>query len=217
LPIVLPVLLIAARTVLQAWDLGLPEGVRQAALALGNENLALALAAAVALGTLVWQQRTALRAVTSKVEEALAGGGGIILITAAGGALGSMLQQTGVGGLIHSLPGRSPLVILTLAFLITTVVRTAQGSATVAMITAVGILSGLATSEQLGCHPVYLALAIACGSKPIMWMNDSGFWVMSKMSGLTEAETLRTITPMMALMGLTGLAITLLAAWLIPL
>jgi GntP family gluconate:H+ symporter len=217
LPILLPVLLIAGRTVLQAWNPGLPEGVYQIALGLGHENLALGLAAAVALGSLVWQQRMALRAVSAKVEEALAGGGGIILITAAGGALGSMLQQTGVGSLIQAFPGRSPLVVLTLAFLVTTAIRTAQGSATVAMITAVGLLSGLAASGQLGCHPVYLALAIACGSKPIMWMNDSGFWVMSKLSGLTEAETLRTITPLMALMGVTGLAVTLLAAWLIPL
>jgi GntP family gluconate:H+ symporter len=107
-------------------------------------------------------------------------------------------------------------VILTMAFFVTTAIRTAQGSATVAMITAVGILSGFASQGQLGCHPVYLALAIGCGSKPIAWMNDSGFWVICKMSGMTEGEGLRFVTPMSILMGLVGLGATLLAATLLP-
>ena len=127
-----------------------------------------------------------------------------------------MLQQTGVASLIRDLPHYSPLVILTLAFLVTTAIRTAQGSATVAMITAVGILAGFAADGQLGCHPVYLALAIGCGSKPIAWMNDSGFWVICKMSGMTEAEGLRFVTPMSILMGITGLLATLIGATILP-
>ena len=106
--------------------------------------------------------------------------------------------------------------IITLAFLITTAIRTAQGSATVAMMTAVGILSGLAQSGSLGFHPVYLGLAIGCGSKPIAWMNDSGFWVITRMSGMTEAEGLKFITPMTALMGLVGLGVTILGATIFP-
>ena len=104
-----------------------------------------------------------------------------------------------------------------LAFLITTAVRTAQGSSTVAMMTATGILAGVVQSGSLACHPVYLALAIGCGSKPVAWMNDSGFWVIGQMSGMTESETLRYVTPMTALMGVVGLAGTLLAASLWPL
>ena len=87
-------------------------------------------------------------------------------------------------------------------------------STTVAMITAVGVLSGLA--ENLSFHPVYLALAIGCGSKPILWMNDSGFWVMSRMSGMTEAETLKYITPITSLMGVVGLVITMIGVVLFP-
>jgi gluconate:H+ symporter, GntP family len=64
---------------------------------------------------------------------------------------------------------------------------------------------------------MYLALAIGCGSKPIWWMNDSGFWVVTQMSGLTEREGLRYLTPMSILMGLTGLLATMLGAAVLPL
>jgi len=105
-------------------------------------------------------------------------------------------------------------MIIIFAFLITAAIRTAQGSATVAMITAVGILSGLA--PDLPFHPVYLAVAIGCGSKPIGWMNDSGFWVITKMSGMTETEGLKYVTPMTSCMGLVGLVVTLAAVTLVP-
>ena len=61
------------------------------------------------------------------------------------------------------------------------------------------------SAAQLGFHPVYLALAIACGSKPLPWMNDSGFWVIGKMSGMTERETLTTMTVMLSITGVVGL------------
>ena len=103
-------------------------------------------------------------------------------------------------------------MVVLLAFGITAAIRTAQGSATVAMITAVGILGGM----ELSFHPVYLALAIGCGSKPIAWMNDSGFWVITKMSGMTEAEGLKYVTPMTSLMGVVGLLVTMLGVTLFP-
>ncbi len=217
LPIMLPVVLIAGYTVLKAQDTPLSAGAMNIAATLGNKNIALAIAAAIAMATLVWQKRTDLKTLAGSVQAALASGGVIILITAAGGAFGGIVQQTGIAGLMKHLPAGSPLVVIVLAFLITMAVRTAQGSATVAMITAVGILSGLAESGQLGCHPVFLALAIGCGSKPIAWMNDSGFWVICKMSGMTETEGLRYVTTTTALMGLAGLLATMAGALLVPL
>jgi gluconate:H+ symporter, GntP family len=219
LPIVLPVVLIGGNTLLRSGEAAdrLPAEFLRIAGELGDKNIALVIAAAVALGMLAWQKRTSLKELAASVQAALAGGGVIILITAGGGAFGTVLQQTGVAGLIRDLPQASPLLVVALAFLITTAIRTAQGSATVAMITAVGVLGGLATTgDGLGFHPVYLALAIGCGSKPIAWMNDSGFWVICKMSGMTEAETLKYVTPMTALMGLVGLAVTLVGVTLWP-
>jgi GntP family gluconate:H+ symporter len=151
------------------------------------------------------------------MQGAVASAGTIILITAAGGAFGGALKQTGVAELIGRPDADSATIYLLLGFFITAAIRTAQGSATVAMITAVGILGPLAASGELGCHPVYLAVAIGCGSKPVAWMNDSGFWVICKMSGMTEAEGLKSVTPLSIIMGLAGLAATLLGAWLFPL
>ena len=221
LPIVLPVVLIAGNTVLAMTEQGVSShaGLRDLVWlmsVLGNKNIALILSAAVALATLVWQTRASRQELATAVQSALASGGIIILITSAGGAFGGVLQQTGIGARIEQLAQHYQIAVLPLAFLVTALVRTAQGSATVAMITAVGILAGMADAVQLGFHPVYIALAIGCGSKPITWMNDSGFWVICKMSGMTEAETLKSVTPMTTIMGLIGLLVTMLCATFLP-
>jgi GntP family gluconate:H+ symporter len=226
LPILLPVLLIAGETALDTCldnvgREGISPGLRLAERWIGfvgNKNVALVIAAAVALGTLAWQKRAGRDQLAKSVQSALASGGVIVLITAAGGAFGRAMGQCGVAGQIASLSeGLDPLWVLPVAFLITTSIRTVQGSATVSMITAAGLLHPFATGSLLDFHPVYLAMAIGCGSKPFSWMNDSGFWVICRMSGMTEAEGLRAVTPMTAIMGFTGLAATMLAAWLVPL
>jgi GntP family gluconate:H+ symporter len=223
LPIVLPVVLIAGGTVLGVtlggldapapWQAGLFKVFR----GLGNSTVALTIAAVIALMTLAKQRSGGRDRVKSTVQSALKSGGVIILITAAGGALGAVLQQTGIGPRIEELATAYNIAVLPLAFLVTALVRTAQGSATVSMITAVGILSGFSDPAVLGFHPVYLALAIGCGSKPIPWMNDSGFWVVGKMSGLTEGETLKTFSIELTLMGFAGIAVVMIAAKLLPL
>jgi GntP family gluconate:H+ symporter len=223
LPIVLPVVLIAGGTVLGAtlggideparWQLGLVTVFR----GLGNSTVALTLAAVVALATLARQHGVDRDRLKSTIQGALMGGGVIILITAAGGALGAVLQQTGIGLRIEELATAHRIAVLPLAFVVTAMVRTAQGSATVSMITAVGILSGFAEPGVLGFHPVYLALAIGCGSKPIPWMNDSGFWVVGRMSGLTEVETLKTFSAELTVMGVAGMAVVMICAKLLPL
>jgi len=82
--------------------------------------------------------------------------------------------------------------------------------------TAVGMVSGVASAGNLPFHPVYLALAIGCGAKNFAWMNDAGFWVMARASGMTEGETIRTVSVMNIFMALAGLMVVLLGAWLIP-
>ncbi|QDU16427.1 Inner membrane permease YgbN [Gimesia maris] len=218
LPILLPVVLIAGSTLLKFKTINsqLSEQTQTLITTLGNKNIALGIATVIALWTLIRQKKSSMGALSESIQTSLYTGGVIILITAAGGAFGSVLQQTGVSFLIESLPQVSPLMLVTLAFLITTAIRTAQGSSTVAMITTVGILGGIAESTTLGFHPVYLALAIGCGSKPISWMNDSGFWVIGKMSGMTEGETLKFISPMTALMGIVGFIVVLLGVQFFP-
>ena len=128
-----------------------------------------------------------------------------------------MLRQAGieeaVGSLAHGVPG---LMLLPLAFVVTAAIRTLQGSATVAMITAAGVLQGFAQPETLPFHPVYMAMAIGAGSKPVSWMTDSAFWVITRMSGMTEGEGLRVISPMSIAMGFSALAFTMLFASIYP-
>lgn len=216
LPIVLPVVLIAGYSVIKALEIEMSPTVGTIAATLGDKNIALIISAVIAMLTLIRSRGLSRKELADAVGASLASGGIIILITSAGGAFGKTLQATGVATLIQDLSVTSPAMIITMAWLITAAIRTAQGSATVAMMTAVGILGGLAQSGTLPFHPVYLALAIGCGSKPIAWMNDSGFWVITRMSGMTEGEGLKYITPMTTLMGVVGLVVTIAGAILFP-
>ena len=226
-PILLPVLLLAGGTAIKvARDGGQLAGGWWDSIApvvqfCGDKNIALTIAAAVALLMLArvqWRSQGKI-VVPGVIGPALASGGVIILITGAGGAFGHVLRQAGVAEAIQSRmpPSEGGLTLLVLAFLITAAVRVAQGSATVAMITAVGIVSPLAADVPLPYSPLYLALAIGCGSKPLPWMNDSGFWVVGRMSGMTEAETLKTLSVTLTIMGVVGFLVTLAGAKWLPL
>lgn len=223
LPIGLPVLLIAGGTAWNMWIGGFSadavpawtESMSRFVKIGSDKNVALAIAAAMAMGLLRWAPAASDR--NQLIGKALASGGVIILITSAGGAFGTMLRYAGIAEAVAAMTGSLPgLMLLPLAFLVTASIRTLQGSATVAMITAAGVLQGFANPELLPYHPVYLATAIGAGSKPIMWMADSGFWVICKMSGMTESEGLRTLAPMSIAMGFSALFFTLLGAWLLP-
>ena len=224
LPAVFPLLTICVRSAVEAFhksgtpftDFTIINKAIDLVIFFGDKNIALLVGAIFALFVLASQKKTGKDKLTAFVQTALMSGGGIILITAAGGAFGGMLQQSGISIRIADLTKDYQMALIPLAFFITMVVRTAQGSATVALITASGILAGMAQNANLGFHPVYLCLAIGSGAKLIPWMNDAGFWIMCKTSNLTEQEALKTIAPMQSLMGLTGLILTMIAAWLFP-
>jgi GntP family gluconate:H+ symporter len=227
IPIILPVILIACATATKTYfkNLGSAdpaqwiESIRPTVETLGDKNIALIIAALVAMGTLITRPSMTRKKMASALSAALSSGGVIILITSAGGGFGAAIRQSGIKEVIAGTGAETATIgTLLLVFALTTLIRTAQGSSTVAMITVASIFSPLALQpELLPYHPVYLALAVGCGSKPIAWMADSGFWVVCKMSGMTEAEALRTITPMSIIMGTVGLVATVTGALLFPL
>ncbi len=182
---------------------------------LGNKNVALSIAAILAI-ILVIRSHLSEEPVQKIVQSALYSGSVIILITGAGGAFGHTLRQTGIAFTIEELMPASQSSLILIGFLICALVRTAQGSSTVAMITTVAIIAPIVAAQDLSYNPVYIALAIGCGSKPLSWMNDSGFWVISKMSGLTEKEMLKANTPMTAIMGVVGLGVCMIGALVFP-
>lgn len=214
LPILLPVLLIGGEAVLSARKLE----VSWMQL-LGDKNIALILSAGVALWLLAWAKSKGAGASPKEaIQSALASGGVIILITAAGGAFGAMLRDTNIAELISgSIEGRASLMLILVAYLVTALIRTAQGSATVAMITAGGIVAPVALEADLSYSALYLALAIGCGSKPISWANDSGFWLIGRMTGMSPLETFKSVSVMMFLMSLAGLGLIYLGAIFLPL
>ena len=217
LPVLLPIVLIAGNTILEELVGEPPAGLASFLSLVGDKNIALILSAAVALGLLAMQKRGDKQALFDSVQSALASGGVVILITAAGASFGTMLQQTNIAARIGGLAEQfevAGLMVLPMAFFVTALIRTAQGSATVSMITSVGIFAGMAAT--LPFHPVYLAMAIGCGSKPFPWMNDSGFWVINRMSGMTIGETIRSVSFLMTVMAINGLIAVILLAWLFP-
>lgn len=216
LPIILPVVLIGGASLVgtASW---IPPAVAGLFRGLGERNIALALSTGIALVTLSRQFNGDRKRLGSLIQSALASGGLIVLITAAGGSFGAMLQASGIGDRIAALAALYALPVLPLAFFTTALVRTAQGSATVAMFTAVGMMASLADPAVLGFNPVYLALAIGFGSKPFSWMNDSGFWVITRMSGWTPGETMRNFSTLISIDALIGLVLTMIAARLFPL
>ncbi|MEX2573634.1 MAG: hypothetical protein WD317_05030 [Balneolaceae bacterium] len=222
LPIVVPLVLISAAGIFSAFlTADTPNGFLNGLLGFvafaGEKNTALVIGGLLSLYLLVQQRIGTGEHLTASMQQALMSGGVIILITAAGGAFGAMLQQTGVSIRISELTDGYQMALIPLAFLITAIVRTAQGSATVSMITASGILSGMAADANLEFHVLYLGLAIACGSKLVPWMNDSGFWIICKLSNFTTEETLKTFSVMQTVMGITGFVVIYLAASLFPL
>ena len=185
---------------------------------LGDKNIALILSAAVAIYLLISTSGKGSVETRETIQSALSGAGVIILITAAGSAFGSMLKDTGIAEVISSsFDGSQTLALIPIAFLVTALIRTAQGSATVTMITARGMIAPMAAGATLSYSALYLALAIGCGSKPISWANDSGFWVIGRMTGMSPQETFKTVSIMMMLMSIAGLAMVFLGAIFLPL
>jgi gluconate:H+ symporter, GntP family len=215
LPIGLPVILITCNTI--AGAIAPQSGLRRVTAFFGDPNFALLLAAFVALRLLAVQRKYTLGQLAKPVESALASAGIIILITAAGGAFGGMLVQAGVGETLGGLAQQYDVPLLMLGFLLAALLKIAQGSGTVAIITASSILAPLVIQTAPPYHSVYIVCAIGCGSLVGSWMNDSGFWVYKQMSGFTEAETLKTWTPLLAVLGIAGLLATYTAAMLVPL
>ena len=226
LPIALPVVLVSANTIVHRIAKDVAEGSalsRAAAITavLGNVNLAMLISTAVAMWMLKSKRRLTGAALAQIVEASLMSGGIIILITAAGGAFGAMLKAAQIGPAIENLAKgdggqqASGIMLLVLGALIASVMKIAQGSGTVAMITASAMVAAMIPSTKtLPYHPALLATAIGGGSLICSWMNDSGFWIFVKMTGLTEAEGIKSWTILVATVGVVSVVVSLLLAFI---
>jgi len=215
-PIALPVVLISLESWAESAGDAFPAALAPAVRLAGERTMALTLAALAAVGVLAVAGGPAAE-MRRTIQDAVAEAGAVLLLIAAGGALGGTLRQAGLQDVFSGLAPAGGLAVVVVAWLVTATIRIAQGSATVAMITAAGVMGPAVATGAAGCHPVYVALAIGCGSKMGMWMNDGGFWVIARMSGLSEVQTLRSAAAMVSIEGLVGLLLTLALAAAFPL
>lgn len=134
---------------------------------------------------------------------------GILLVVGAGGGFKQVLVDTGIGGFIAQQVEGSSVSVLLLAWLIAVVIRVATGSATVATITAAGILQPLVASLDQAMAAL-LVLSIGAGSLFLSHINDAGFWMVKEYLGLDIGQTLKTWTVLECLISVVGLAGVLL-------
>jgi GntP family gluconate:H+ symporter len=139
---------------------------------------------------------------------------GIILIVGAGGGFKQTLVASGVGDTITGLAQGAALSPVVLGWLIAVAIRVATGSATVATISAAGIVAPLA----MGMDPVHgalVALAIGSGSLFLSHVNDAGFWLVKEYFGMTVGQTLKTWSAMETLLSVVSFAVILVLEWVL--
>ncbi|HEX4935457.1 MAG TPA: gluconate:H+ symporter [Gemmatimonadaceae bacterium] len=203
-PVVLMLLASAA-------DVALPADSRlRAALDLaGHPIVALLLALLFSLGSLGRPAGFTRDQLLSFTNECLAPTATIILVIGAGGGFNRVLIDSGVGKAIASVAIGSHASPLLLAWGIAALIRVATGSATVAMTTAAGIVAPIAAATP-GTSAELLVLASGAGSLVLSHVNDSGFWLIKEFFGMSVEQTLRTWTVTETIVGVAGLAFTLL-------
>ena len=155
---------------------------------IGNPVIALMLGMLLAVYVLLprWTPRNK---VNGWLAEAAGSAGLILLITGAGGALGQVLRTSGVGDALAEAIASTNMPAFLIPFIIATVVRIAQGSGTVAMITAAAVSAPLVMT--LGIDPVVAAIACTAGSMIFSYFNDSYFWVVTTFTGLEGTSALK--------------------------
>ncbi|HEX2214304.1 MAG TPA: GntP family permease, partial [Mycobacterium sp.] len=211
--LLLPFVLISFNTVLDtlmtAGVIGEDATWARYLMLLGNTSIALLITVIVATLVLGLRGRS-MADVSGILDNALGPICAVILITGAGGMFGGVLRLSGIGdALSDSLSGLGISLILQ-AFLVATILRVAQGSATVALTTTAGLLGAVAAEADLSnLQLTALVMAIAAGATVLSHVNDSGFWLVSRFFGMDVKTTLKTWTVMETTLGLSAFAISL--------
>jgi Gnt-I system low-affinity gluconate transporter len=180
---------------------------------LGHPFSALIIAALLAIYFLGVKRGKSKQELLDLSTKALGPAGIIILVTGAGGVLKQILVDSGIGAMMAQSISDSAMPPIFLAWLLAAIVRVTQGSATVAMITAAGIMAPVLTVFNLGApETALIVISIASGATLLSHVNDSGFWLVSKYFGMDEKQTLKSWTVMETIIALCGLVFTMLAS-----
>ncbi|MGQ4415731.1 GntP family permease [Streptomyces sp. SAS_269] len=151
-----------------------------------------------------WSRKSLERVSTSSLKPV----GNILLVVGAGGVFGAVLKASGVAQALSDTFNGVGLPVIVLSYLISVVLRVAQGSATVAIVTTAGIVAPLLTEGHHSQAFVALVImAVSAGSIFASHVNDGGFWMVAKYFGITERDTLRTWTVLESVLSVAGFAV----------
>jgi len=183
---------------------------------IGHPFTALTIATLISIYFLGIKKGFSKKEILDLSTKALGPAGIIILITGAGGVLKQILVDSGIGKMMAESIADSSLPPVLLAWILAAIVRVTQGSATVAMITAAGIMAPVLEVFNLSAnHTALIVIAIASGATLLSHVNDSGFWLVGKYFGMTEKQTLQSWTVMETIISVLGLILTLTVSTLL--
>lgn len=174
---------------------------------IGHPFVALLIACCLATYLLRPQNEIEQTRLKAALERAFEPTAVILLVTGAGGAFKQVLIDTGAGAAMANAATSMGIAPIVAGFVLAALVRVAQGSATVAMLTAAGLVAPIAmASGMTGYDLALMTISIAAGASVLSHVNDSGFWLVSKYFDLSVSETLRTWTVASTLVGVVGFA-----------
>lgn len=180
----------------------------------GHPIVALLVALLVSFRSLGGPRRFTRSQIMAYCNDCLGPTAAILLVIGGGGGFNQVLIDSGVGRAVAELARGTHASPLLLAWTVAALIRVATGSATVAMTTAAGIVAPIAAATP-GVHPELLVLATGAGSLMLSHVNDSGFWLIKEFFGMTVAQTLRTWTVAETIIGVAGLAFTVLLGFVL--
>jgi gluconate transporter len=202
--LILPVLLIFGATLATLANVPL----RGAAVFVGHPFTALAITALVAIYWFGIRRGLTREKAARMAAESLAPMGALLCIMGGGGAFKQIIVDSGAGSYLGKILITSSISPLLVVYIVAVVMRIAQGSATVAIITAAGIVAPIVKGIP-GYTPDILILALCCGGTACSHVNDSGFWLVNQYFGMTVPQTLRSWTAMKIVSSLVGILIVM--------
>lgn len=180
----------------------------------GQPLVAMTLAVLLAIVTFGYAVGFTGNKITTKIGASLGPIAAILLIVGAGGGFKQTLIGAGVGDAVKKWAEGANMSVLVLGFIVAVALRLATGSATVATVTAAGIVGPLASSLS-PTHAALLALAIGAGSLFLSHVNDAGFWLVKELFGLSVGQTFKTWSVMETLISVVGFGFVMLLSLVI--
>jgi gluconate:H+ symporter, GntP family len=207
--VLLPVVLMLAKALVEIVVDDPESGIQRVTDVIGSPLIAMLAAVIVGMFTLGRAAGFTKDRISSTVEKSLAPIAGILLIVGAGGGFKTTLIDVGVGQMILDISKDWAIPTLLLAWLIAVAIRLATGSATVATISAAGLVAPLA-ADMSTSHAALLVLAIGAGSLFFSHVNDAGFWLVKEYFGMTVGQTIKTWSVMETIISVVGIGFVLL-------